>query len=124
MLVVLLSMKKLSMELFVTQATKDVQMELNNKAPMANSIIYALVDQNTAERTKKLETEFSKVQKQLASLLPNPKNKSRGPGGASKKNKLAMDKNKIPSQKRPPDPKAADAVKATTKGRGKQPSKA
>jgi hypothetical protein len=97
-----IALKKLSTELFVTQATEDVQMELDNEAPMANSaisVISALVDQKTAERTKKLETEFSKARKQLASLLPNPKTKMRGPGGASKKNKSATDKNKTPSQK-------------------------
>jgi hypothetical protein len=67
-----IALKKLSTELFVTQATEDVQMELDNEAPMASSAIFALVDQKTADRTKKLETEFSKVQKQLARLLPNP----------------------------------------------------
>jgi hypothetical protein len=60
-----IALKKLSTELFITQATKAVQMELDNEAPMPNSVISAIVDQKTAERTKRLESEFSKVQKQL-----------------------------------------------------------
>jgi hypothetical protein len=82
-----LALKKINQDLLTTAATKDAQMDIDGQPTLDSHTINDLINKKTSQQNKPMKADITWIKSKLASL--EPKNDTRGPGGASNKKQNA-----------------------------------
>jgi hypothetical protein len=125
-----LTLKKLSIQHFTTQATEATQMELDSEPAADRHQLQQLIQKETEKETKKLKRELEKLHDQVKTLKSSSKNSARGQStGASKKKEMQQVQQQQPSQsskskkKKSGKEKAEEPNNATGDGRKQRKGK-
>jgi hypothetical protein len=106
-----LALKKINQDLLTTAATEDAQMDIDCQPTLDSHTINDLVNKKTSQQTKPMKADITWIKSKLALL--EPKNNTRGPGGASSNKKQNAKGKKNPKQK--PAGLKADAAASDSK---------